>query len=147
MTNSDFIKSYKVRCISQIDGFITLNKEYAVIGHNDENRRVVIIDDTGREGWYKAERFETCATSHDIPSFIEVDELVGEYVTANTQILPKYVLMDTQTFVGFQDSLYPRERNQTVSQPRLSGLVLNNAPWGVGVLEVKTDKRLVEVVG
>ena len=40
-----------------IDGYISFAKLYEVIGLQEDAGRVIIIDDTGREGWYRATRF------------------------------------------------------------------------------------------
>ena len=47
----------QVLCIDPIEDFITLNVKYRVQGLRSDENRVVILDDTGREGWYKASRF------------------------------------------------------------------------------------------
>lgn len=40
-----------------IEGMITAGKRYVVDGLREEEGRVVIKDDRGLEGWYRADRF------------------------------------------------------------------------------------------
>jgi len=47
----------RVRCESPIEGYLTNEKVYTVMGLQPDDKRVVIIDDLDREGWYKADRF------------------------------------------------------------------------------------------
>ncbi len=47
----------RVLCDQPIEGFLTNDKEYVVIGLREEESRVVIIDDRGLEGWYNSRRF------------------------------------------------------------------------------------------
>lgn len=51
----------------QIDGYVTIDKHYIVKGLREEEDRVVIIDDTGREGWYKSNRFVSHQHFSELP--------------------------------------------------------------------------------
>lgn len=52
-----FHKGEKAICLEHIEGFVTKDKTYEVIDLRPEEKRVVIIDDRGREGWYNESRF------------------------------------------------------------------------------------------
>ena len=43
--------------IEGIEGFIEEGKIYTITGLREEEGRVVVIDDRGLEGWYRATRF------------------------------------------------------------------------------------------
>jgi hypothetical protein len=47
----------KIICVDPIEGYLTKNKEYEFQKIESYAGRAVIIDDTGREGHYKPERF------------------------------------------------------------------------------------------
>lgn len=51
-------KGTKIVCIDPIEGYLTLGKEYESQGIESYAGRVVIIEDNGREGHFKPERFE-----------------------------------------------------------------------------------------
>lgn len=50
-----------------IDGYITEGKQYQVTGLQEEAGRVIITDDTGREGWYRATRFRVPQHFSELP--------------------------------------------------------------------------------
>lgn len=50
-----------------IDGYLTYAKFYEVTGLQEESGRVIITDDTGREGWYRATRFNARQHFSELP--------------------------------------------------------------------------------
>lgn len=80
----------------------------------------------------------------------EAEQAVGEYINRVTEILPKYILMDTTTLEDFSKTFYPRERIPTLNSafpPKIKMLKLNSAPWGIEVKEVVSATPVFEVVG
>jgi hypothetical protein len=63
-----FTVGEEVNCFDPIEGFLTINKNYIVTGLREEEGRIVITDDTGKEGWYKANRFITTAGIKNVQS-------------------------------------------------------------------------------
>lgn len=47
----------QVVCVKPIDGYLTLNRVYRIQGCLDEQNRIILIDDNGREGWFNSNRF------------------------------------------------------------------------------------------
>lgn len=47
----------EIWCEAPIEDFLTYEKSYKVIGLRPEEKRVVVIDDRGLEGWFNSDRF------------------------------------------------------------------------------------------
>ena len=46
-----------VKVVNGIEGMIEIDNTYKVEGLREEEGRIVVTDDRGLEGWYKADRF------------------------------------------------------------------------------------------
>lgn len=50
-------KGSTIKCVDPIEGYLTLDKTYESQGIESYAGRVVIMDDNGKEGHFKPERF------------------------------------------------------------------------------------------
>lgn len=58
VNGNEFKPGQVIVCYDPIEDFMTYGKVYTLEALRPEEDRVVIIDDRGKEGWFKAERFE-----------------------------------------------------------------------------------------
>lgn len=67
-----------VICNDPIEGFLTKGRQYTVLSERPEEKRLVMIDDRGLEGWFNESRFSPLLAPQVAPNFSQMQQIADE---------------------------------------------------------------------